>query len=236
MASVAKRDDGRWRARYRDARGKELSRHFARKVDAQRWLDLVTTAVLTGAYVDPGKSKIRIGEWSQQWLAGQGHLKPSTYERYAGIVRSHVLPQWSDVALSDVSHADVRAWVSTLTSTARRAHRVLSLILSLAVRDGRLVKNPADGVGLPREVPRDRRYLTHEQVRELAEACAEPLASVAKRRTERGHVSADYGLVVLFLAYTGVRFGEMAALRVRRLDPLKGRVEIAESVTSVTAC
>jgi integrase len=39
--------------------------------------------------------------------------------------------------------------------------------------------------------------------------------------------------VVLFLAYTGVRFGEMAALRVRRLDPLKRRVEIAEAVTSV---
>jgi integrase len=179
-----------------------------------------------------------VAEWSELWLSGQAHLKPTTYARYVGTVRTHVLPEWGELALADVSHVDVQAWVSRLTaarspSTARKAHRVLSLMFSLAVRDGRLVRNPADRVSLPRETPRDRRYLTHEQVRELAAACADPAASVAKRRAERGHLSADYELVVLFLAYTGVRFGEMAALRVRRLDPLKRRVEIAEAVTSV---
>jgi integrase len=194
--------------------------------------------VQTGTYVDPALGKITVGEWAQRWLGGQAHLKPSTYERYASVVRKHVVPEWGELSLADVSHADVQAWVSRLAagrsaSTARKAHRVLSLILSLAVRDGRLVKNPADGVGLPRETQKDRRYLTHEQVRELAAACADPLPSVLKRRAERGHASADYELVVLFLAYTGIRFGEMAALRVRRLDPLKRRVEIAEAATSV---
>ncbi len=38
MASITKRPDGRWRARYRDAKGKEHARHFSRKVDAQAWL------------------------------------------------------------------------------------------------------------------------------------------------------------------------------------------------------
>lgn len=238
MASISKRADGRWRGRYRDARGREHARHFARRIDAQRWLDSVTTAVQTGSYVDPALGKVTIAEWSERWLAGQAHLKPSTYARYASVVRKHVVPEWGSLALADVSHADVQAWVSRLTavrsaSTARKAHRVLSLLCSLAVRDGRLAKNPADGIGLPREPEKDRRYLTHEQVRELAAACADPPASVLKRRSERGHVSSDYELVVLFLAYTGVRFGEMAALRVRRLDPLKRRVEIAEAVTSV---
>jgi integrase len=238
MANIARRADGRWRARYRDTRGREYARHFGRRIDAQRWLDSVTTAVQTGTYVDPALGKITVGEWAQRWLGGQAHLKPSTYERYASVVRKHVVPEWGELSLADVSHADVQAWVSRLAagrsaSTARKAHRVLSLILSLAVRDGRLVKNPADGVGLPRETQKDRRYLTHEQVRELAAACADPLPSVLKRRAERGHASADYELVVLFLAYTGIRFGEMAALRVRRLDPLKRRVEIAEAATSV---
>ncbi|WP_375504256.1 tyrosine-type recombinase/integrase [uncultured Jatrophihabitans sp.] len=184
------------------------------------------------------QGRVAVGEWSERWLAGQGHLKPSTYSRYAGTVRTHVLPLWRDVPLSDISRAEVLAWVSGLAanrspSTARKAHRVFSLMLSLAVRDGRLVRNPADGVGLPHEIQRDRRYLTHEQVRELATACGQPVDSVLKRRAGRGHTAADYELVVLFLAYTGVRFGEMAALRVRRIDPLKRRVEIAEAVTSV---
>jgi integrase len=58
--------------------------------------------------------------------------------------------------------------------------------------------------------------LTHEQVAELAEACGEP-----------------YWLMVNFLAYTGLRWGEMAALRVRRVDFLRRRAVIAESVTPV---
>lgn len=238
MANIAKRADGRWRARYRDNRGREHARHFTRRTDAQRWIDSVTTAVQTGNYVDPTLGKITIAEWSERWLAGLAHLKPSTNARYLGIVHTHVLPEWGELALADVSHADVQAWVSKLAaqrsaSTARKAHRVLSLLFSLAVRDGRVVKNPADRVGLPHELERDRLYLTHEQVRDLAASCTDPRPSVTKRRVARGHESADYELVVLFLAYTGVRFGEMAALRVRRLDPLKRRVEIAEAVTSV---
>ena len=97
MASIAKREDGRWRARYRDAMGKEHSRHFARKVDAQAWLDDVTAAVRTGTYADPRRGRVTVREWAPRWLEGQAHLKPSTYERYAGIIREHVAPTWAHV-------------------------------------------------------------------------------------------------------------------------------------------
>jgi hypothetical protein len=46
---IAKRTNGKWRARYRDESGHERSRHFDRKVDAQQWLDQVISAVVTGA-------------------------------------------------------------------------------------------------------------------------------------------------------------------------------------------
>lgn len=65
MANIAKRDDGRWRARYRDAAGTERSRHFKRKIDAQHWLDDVTTAVTTGTCVDPSRGRVTIGDWAQ---------------------------------------------------------------------------------------------------------------------------------------------------------------------------
>lgn len=51
--NVAKRGNGRWRARYRDDTGKEHSRHFDRKIDAEQWLDRVTAAVVAGSYADP---------------------------------------------------------------------------------------------------------------------------------------------------------------------------------------
>jgi integrase len=69
MANIATRSDGRWRARYRDSAGKEHSRHFTRKIDAQHWLDAVTTSVTTGIYTDPRRSRITVREWSARWLA-----------------------------------------------------------------------------------------------------------------------------------------------------------------------
>ena len=50
---MAKRPNGRWRARYRDEADREHARHFDRKIDAQQWLDRVTAAVVTDSYVDP---------------------------------------------------------------------------------------------------------------------------------------------------------------------------------------
>lgn len=223
MSSIEKRTRGgrvRWYVRYRDPSGKQRTKVFDRKVDAERHLTTVESAKLSGSYVDPKRAALTTGEFAARWLGAQGHLKASTRERYAGLLRTHVLPRWRAVPLSEVSHAAVQAWVSELAGThspsvAIKAHRVLSLVLSLAVRDGRLMRNPAEGVGLPREVVRDRRYLTHEEVHRLADSAGQ------------------HRLVILFLAYTGVRFGEMAALRVRRIDLVSRRIEIAESVTVV---
>jgi len=72
MASIKRRPDGQWRARYRDDAGKEHARHFARKVDAQRWLDEVTASMVTGAYVDPKAGRITFAEYFAGWGAAAG--------------------------------------------------------------------------------------------------------------------------------------------------------------------
>ena len=53
MASIQRRPDGQWRARYRDEQYREHTRHFARRVAAQQWLDSITASVVRGDYVDP---------------------------------------------------------------------------------------------------------------------------------------------------------------------------------------
>jgi hypothetical protein len=105
MASIAKRADGRWRARYRDAAGNEHARHFARWVDAQSWLDSVTIAVGTGSYVDPSRAKVTVGTVAEQWFAGKINLRATTRVRYESALRVHVIPRWGDVR-------DVGCWSS----------------------------------------------------------------------------------------------------------------------------
>jgi integrase len=90
---------------------------------------------------------------------------------------------------------------------------VFSLLLETAVRSKRLSSNPAIGVKLPRAGKPEKTFLTHEQVTALADAAGES-------RT-----------VILVLSYCGLRWGEMAALRVGRVDTMRRRISVAESVT-----
>ena len=227
-----------WRAHYRTPTGLQRNKTFTRKIDAERFLATIEAAKVAGTYVDPALARITLGEWAEIWLSAQAHLKATTRERYAGILREHIVPAWGSVRLANVSHADVQAWVSDLStpprspSTVRKIHRVLSLILDLAVRDGRLSRNVAEKINLPRPVRTEQRYLTIEQVEQLANECGYPSA-FSKHRPYAERECEAYRLLVLFLAYTGVRFGEMAALKVGRLDLPRRRAVIAESVTVV---
>ena len=150
-------------------------------------------------------SRITIGEWAERWMAAQVHLKPrpgiDTATSSGG--RSS---RTGGLRLAEVTHADVVVWVAGLqadgyaASTLRQAHRVLSLTLTLAVRDRRLSYNPAGGRPAGQEcVGRSRSFLAARAGRqELARACS------------------GYELLIRLLAYTGLRSAQATALQVRR--------------------
>ncbi len=215
MASVEKRvRNGRtsWLVRWRDPTGAQRKKTFSRRYEADRYRGEIERSLNTGGYIDPARARLAVGEWSKTWL-DQLQVQPSTATRYEGLLRVHVLPTWDRVPLYAVRHSDVGRWVSNLVNgglapaTVRHAHRVFSLLLSLAVRDNRITRNPAAGVRLPRVPAKEKRFLTHEQVARLADAAG------------------CHGLAIQVLAYTGLRFGELAALRVRHVNLTRRRVQ-----------
>jgi integrase len=223
MASIAKRTQAgkvTWLARWRDPAGVERKRSFGRKVDATRFLATVESSMLSGSYVDPAAGRVTFAAQAERWRAGKVALASSTLASYDAILRTHLLPRWGSVPLDRIGHEDVTAWVAQMTasrsaSRTRQATVVLRQVLDSAVKAGRLARNPATAVELPRLRRSDKRFLTHEQVARLADAAGRD------------------GALVRFLAYTGLRWSEVVALRVRRVDLLRGRVEVAEGATEV---
>ena len=211
----------RWLARYVDDQGQENTKSFDRKVNAQAWLDEIVATQVTGTYVAPKAGRVSVGELYAKWLGTQSHLKKTTAStrRYTWPV--YVEPRWSAVAVAEVQTTDVRGWVQSMTSsgagpaTVENAVGILRQILEMAVEDRRIARNPCAGIKLPRRKRRPRGYLTHRQVEQLA-------IEVGPDAT-----------VVRFLAYTGLRWGEMAALRVSDAKMLRRRVHVRESVTEV---
>jgi integrase len=217
----------RWVARYADPDGVRRAKTFDRKTDATNFLAQNKTALMTGSYVDPARGKITAGAWADKWLKTQGHLKPSTYARYAGIVTKHIRPRWGNVPLAKIAHEDVAEWISSIRlapASVTYIHRVLYLMLELAVRSGRITRNPAHGVRLPRVPGPTKRFLTREEVFRLADCAAEyPIPEVG----------GQYRVLVLVLAFCGLRWGEAAGLKCSKVDTFRRRLEITETLSEV---
>lgn len=215
MASITKRPDGRWRARYRDAAGKEHARHFTRRLDGQRWLDEVTSAVITGTYVHPKTARTTVGEWCDTWLAGFTTRRPGTV-RQARVHINQIRAEFGPMPLSAVRPSNVRSWTSRLRSEGYEAsyvyalHGRLSQIMSDAAHDGIIPRSPCSRRTSP-GAGRQRPYVaTTEQVWALHDAMPEYLRPA-----------------ILLAAFAGLRAGEACGLRVADVDFMRGVIHPA---------
>lgn len=221
IQSYSTKDGKRYLVRYKKPdRTHGAKRGFRTKRDAEEFLASVTVAIRQQQYVDPSDARITIGELGEIWLQDQqAVLKPSSMHPLESCWRVHVQPRWGSTLVNAVRYSDARSWVTELSerrgaSTVIRAYGILASILDVAVRDRRLRENPVRGIKLPRKQPKRRVYLTHRQV--------ELLASESR-----------YPDIILFLAYTGLRWGEATGLRVRDVDPMRRRVHVQENAVMV---
>lgn len=226
MASIQKRPDGVWRARYRDEAGKEHARHFSRRVDAQRWLDETTTTIVTGLYVDPNAGKLTFDRWFKEWCALQV-WEPSTLE--AAERAGKDLP-FGAVPLNRITPTHVQAWVRDMqkrglaTSTIRMRFNYVHMAFRAAVGE-RILKDPSKlarsggpGVKLPKAAKSAQLAIpTPEQVRAIYDAAAfyfRPFIAVC--------------------AFAGLRLGEAAGLQKGDVDFLGRRLHVQRQVQGQT--
>lgn len=106
MASVKKRGDV-YRARYRDDAGHEHARHFARRTDAQQWLNDVTTAVGTGTYVDPNARRVAFSTYYADWSQRQV-WEQTTVSTMDSAARSVT---FGDIPLNRIRKSHIESWV-----------------------------------------------------------------------------------------------------------------------------
>jgi len=216
MASIKKRPDGRWRARYRDDAGREHARHFRRKIDGQDWLDDVTASKKTGRYVAPNAGRESFATWYPSWADRQVWAQGTRESADQAVA---AVP-FGDVPLAKIRRSHVEAWVKESSvklapSTVRTRFNYVSMALRGAVRDLEIAVNPADGVKLPRQ----RRA---EQAMEIP--------TVEQVRAALDVAPKEFRALVAVCAFAGLRLGEMAGLRVEDVDFLRRTLRVERQV------
>ena len=190
----------------------------------------LTADIQRGAYVDPRKSAETFGSVAAQWFATKGHRKPKTVAGYRSILDTLVLPKWGEVPLKQIDYQAYSTWLGGLAvdgsqrgtalsaSRITQAHQLVGAVLKYAQRTGKIARNVAAEIkrseDLPMPTERERRYLNHAELLQLAKA------------TER------FETLTLVLGYCGLRFGEAAALRRKHVGDRE--LLIRSSATYVT--
>jgi len=162
-------------------------------------------------------SKVAFSDYATRWVENmRTKVKARSYVQYEAITRLHLIPAFPG-SLKALSHRQVEAYIAkrldegAKPSTVNVSLAVLKAIVRAAVRERHLARNPLDGLR-PIKSPAGRvRFLSHDEITKLLDACA---AAPADSRVPGAYLKP----FVLFALNTGMRRNEIAFLARRHVD------------------
>ncbi len=199
---------------------------YRTRAEAERELARRLHELHTGTFVGP--ERMTVAEYLRFWLEDvRSRVAPTTYQRYEIIVEQHLIPALGQYRLQKLQPLHIQAYYQQALVSGRRNgrgglskrtvlhhHRVLHAALEYAVRLQLLARNPADAVQPPRPEPREFPVLDPEGVRRLLEAA----------RHRRMYIA------ILLAVATGMRRGEILALRWEDVDLEAGRIHVRQTL------
>jgi integrase len=227
------RGESAWRLRYRFNGARHTVTFHGTLSDARKELRRLIRTGDTGEHVAP--SRVALNQWAGQWLAllargeangkrRRGLVGARTRQRYSELLKLYVLPALGDrpmqqITATEIDNLYIKLEARLSTGTVRHVYVCLRAALAVAVRKGYLQKNPADDADVPR--PEETKV---GQALETAEL---------KRLLDGFRGSVLYP-VVCTAAFTGVRLGELLALRWSDLDPAAKTLAVQRAIEQTT--
>lgn len=224
FGSVRKLPSGKWQARYLgpDGLNHTAPLTFRTKTDAEVWLSRVEAQISEGRWLDPSAGKVTVGEWGQRWLdAALPGRKRKTQASYESLWRLLIVPRFGRMQVAAVRPIMVAEWVADLSgrlsaSRTRQAYGLLQQIMTAAVANDVIGMTPCRGVKLPKLPEPNPTILTERQVARIAANTREP-----------------YDLLVWIIAYSGLRVGEVFALRRKHIDLRRAVLKVESNLLEI---
>ena len=180
---------------------------FRTRREAESYLSSTRTDLERGTWQPVDHAPHPLLEYAGQWMEQRDNLRPRSRDQYELQLRLRILPRLGDVDLSDLTVARVRTWRAELIRagdrppTVAKAYRLLHAIMATALEDELISRNPCVLRGASTERPAERPVASVQEVFDLADAMDPKLR-----------------MMVLLAGFTGLRLGELLALRKDRVD------------------
>ncbi len=198
---------------------REVSKTFARRKDADAFAATMEADSLRGVAVDPRAGRLTVSELAREWLDGNPAKRPDTWATDDYHLSVHILPVLGARRIDAVTPAHVQDVANQLAKhlaprTVRRALGVVRAMFAHAVVTDMVGRSPYRGIKLPRVDPTRRRMPTTAQLVAL-------IAAIPDR----------YQPMIYCSVVLGLRFSEVAALRVGQVDTDRHMLSVAETLT-----
>ena len=228
MAYAKKRKGARGRVNYTavylDPAGRERSAGtFDSKREAERAARRAEGKLEAGEWVDPADGKMTFERYVEDYWWPSRQLEVTTRAAYRSYLNKHFIPYFGKRPMSSITPSAVEAWIATALrgglapGSVRKYHSMLKTIFQRAVRDRVILVNPCAATELPKAVRKPRTIPTPEEFDRLL-----------------GEIPQRWRLMILVDIETGLRWGELIALRPRHIDFLRRRVNVRETVVEVS--
>lgn len=226
-AEKRKLKDGsiRWYAIYLAPSGRRTSEGgFSTKRKAEQVAHRRTQEVESGGYLDPARARLTFATYVERfyWPAIQ-HREPTTLAAYRSNLDKHFLPTFGAMPMKNIRPSVVQAWVNDATKSGLSArsvgkyHTLLSSIFRQAVVDQAVAKNPCEYTKLPKVVRQPKTAISPEQFDVLMD-----------------NIAPHFQLLVSVAIESGLRWGELAALRPIDIDFASNTIIVRRVVLEVS--
>ena len=211
----------RYEVRLRGPDGRETSRSFRTSSEAKAYERRVLSERDRGVWIDPRRGVIAFAEVAEAWLGSNPAKRPAVRVRDEAMLRRHVLPHIGERHVGSITPADIQALVkrwgtSVGPGTVRKQYSIVRAVFAWAMDADYIARTPCrkTAVRLPRApAPVAHHVITPDELAALADA-----------------IGPRFAPMVYVGAILGLRWGEVAALRVRSIDFLRRTVTVTEAV------
>lgn len=161
----------------------------------------------------------RVKDWVEQWLNEAKHqCSDCTYNRYKITAYKHIVPRFGNLLLTKVSSVDLQSYFYELLedhepSTVAEIRSVFRNCFNLACRHEVIPRNPVLKTKPPRANKDNLKILETDEVARLLQAAKNGDYNTLADSESRDYIIERNYLLVLIGASTGMRIGEVLALR-----------------------